>query len=129
MKLPEQTIEFPTSGEIVYVIGIARGSSFVPIYVGESTRNIGRFGDYISARFSAQTDFKVGTAVKCLLERGEKVLIKYKHSPERREEQNELIRKIRAGGSRLLNDLPGYDYRVADEQAEKSKIRAFVDEY
>ncbi len=128
MNLPEQTITFPAGGDIVYVIGFQKGNSFVPIYVGESSRNIGRFGDYVSAKFSASTDFKVGMAVKYLQEQGRKMLIKYKDSPDRKAEQDQLIRQIQSRGFRLLNDLKGYDYKSANEQAELVKIRSFVDE-
>ena len=42
---------FPENGNIVYVLCFKRESSsdYVPFYVGESSRHVGRFGDYVSA--------------------------------------------------------------------------------
>ena len=61
-------MEFPQHRDIVYVFLYVpdEGAEPVPFYVGESSRHVGRFGDYMSANFTASTDFKVGEAVKYL---------------------------------------------------------------
>jgi len=122
-----QTISFPSDSDIVYIIGIEEKARFVPIYVGESSRNIGRFGDYISAQFSAPTDFKVGVAVKHLMKKGHKVVIKYRSSSDRRREQDDVIREIKAAGFRLLNDLHGYVYTTAKKDEETRKVEDFIE--
>ncbi len=123
-----QTISFPANSDIVYIIGIEEKDRFIPIYVGESSRNIGRFGDYVSAQFSAATDFKVGVAVKYLMKNGRRVAIKYKDSSERRREQNDAIAEIKKDGFSLLNDLEGYSYKTADRKKEIKKIENFIKE-
>jgi hypothetical protein len=124
-----QTISFPANSDIIYIIGIEEKDRFIPIYVGESSRNIGRFGDYISAQFSAATDFKVGVAVKYLMEkRGYKVVIKYKNSSNRRKEQDDVIQDIKMDGFRLLNDLKGYKYKAAKQDEQIRKIEDFIEE-
>lgn len=132
-----QSIPFPRQASIVYVIGINRPARFVPVYVGESGRNMGRFGDYISAQFSAQTDFKVGEAVRYLWECGLDVAIRYKAFERgagasddekiRRAEQNRVIRSFEGQGFQLVNSLKGYDYRIADRNVEAAKVRVFLD--
>jgi hypothetical protein len=65
--------------------------------------------------------------VKYLISRGIKVKVKFKESEDPRKDEAALIRKIREQKMPLLNDLPGYDYRVAHKQEEKEKVRIFVD--
>jgi hypothetical protein len=122
-----QTISFPSDRDIVYIIGIEEKARFIPIYVGESSRNIGRFGDYISAQFTAPTDFKVGVAIKYLMKKGHKVVIKYRNSSDRRKDQDDVIREIKTAGFRLLNDLQGYDYTTANRDEETRKIEDFIE--
>ena len=123
-----QEIIFPENSNIVYIIGFDDSGKFKPFYVGESGRNIGRFGDYISAQFSAQTDFKVGIAVKRLMELEKKVIIKYRNSENKRKEQDVIIRKLRNKKIKLLNDVSGYNYKTANKEAETKKVRSFIDE-
>jgi hypothetical protein len=123
-----ETIDFPTDPNIVYAIGIDSGGEFIPFYVGKTSRNIGRFGDYISAKFSAQTDFKVGEAVKKFIEKGYKVKIKFKPSNDRAKDEKELISQWHER-TLLLNDLEGYDYKKAGEDEERKRIDAFVEEF
>jgi hypothetical protein len=110
------------------VIGFESQARFIPIYVGESTRHIGRFGDYVAANFTASTDFKVGRAIKYLDILGFKVLIKYGESADRRRDQRILISTHRSSGYRLLNDLPGYRYKFADKKKEGEKVDSFMNE-
>lgn len=126
-----QTIPFPREGSAIYVIGIQYPARFVPVDVGESSRFIGRVGDYISAQFTASTDFKVGTAIRHVLERGCDVVIKYQtfdgRETARRAEEARLIKAFKAQGFDLLNDLKGYDYRTADPDVETKSVKDFAD--
>ena len=123
-----RTISFPANSDIVYIIGVEERNKFIPIYVGESSKNIGRIGDYVSAQFSAATDFKVGIAIKYLMKKEHKVIIKYKNSSDRKKEQNDAMGEIKIDGFRLLNDLGGYDYRTAKKEEEIRKIEDFIEE-
>ncbi len=99
----DHSIEFPTSSDIVYVIGVELRGKFVPFYVGESTRNVGRIGDYVSKQPSAPTDFKVGNVVSHLISRGYRVVVKYGESEQRRTDEKQLKNEYRAAGFILLN--------------------------
>jgi len=118
-------IEFPLNPGIVYIIYLVKDANEIPIYVGESSRNIGRFGDYVSAKFSASTDFKVGEAIKYIQTFGYNVRIKYKETLDRKIKEREILNNLR-GRFHLLNDLPGFDYSIANELDEKLKIHEFV---
>ncbi len=122
-----QEFLFPTDCSIVYVIGFKSGEQFIPIYVGESDRHLGRIGDYCSAQFTAQTDFKVGRAAKYLLERGVRVLVKYRNSKDRKKDEAHLKQEFKAQGFKLLNDLLGYRYKTASEEEELKRVRDFID--
>jgi hypothetical protein len=124
----DSTIEFPKKSDIVYTVGFQKDGEFVPIYVGESTRNVGRFGDYVSAKFSAQTDFKVGIAAKHLQLLGFGVFIKYGETSNRKADEESLKREYQAKGYKLLNGRFGYRYERADRKEMKEKITTFVDE-
>jgi len=123
-----EMMRFPDHGNIIYVIIFARKgeSQGVPIYVGESSKHVGRLGDYISAKFSACTDFRVGEAMRYLQSLGYDVLMKYMQSHNRKDEERNLINSLR-GSFRLLNDMGAYKYKLADEEQERSKIHAFID--
>lgn len=127
MQKKFERIPFPATGNIVYTIGLIREAAYIPFYVGQTTRNVGRFGDYISAKFSASTDFKVGEAVKYLRNLGYDVAIEYKEieGVNRRAEESRIINEYRRNYE-LLNDLPGYDYSRAIEKDERLKIHEFV---
>jgi len=119
-------MEFPRHKEIVYILYFSDESGpKVPFYVGESSRGIGRFGDYISAKFSAPTDFKVGEAVRYLRGQGFKVLIKYKEYEDRKGEERKIISILR-GKSRLLNELTGFNYKASNEEAERERLHSFL---
>ena len=121
---------FPQHGDIVYVLcfkppGVERA---VPFYVGESSRHVGRFGDYLTAHFSASTDFKVGRAVRTLQARGCEVVVRYKNEVDRKAAESSLIAAYEAAGLMLLNSLQGYRYQIALEADEMAKVEAFVAE-
>lgn len=119
--------EFPNSSDIVYIVYFRKpyDNSEVPFYVGMSTKHIGRFGDYLSANYSAPTDYKVGKAIQYMRDFGLNVGIKYKETNNYKEEEKELINKLRKNYL-LINDLPGFDYKRANENQEKIKIHEFV---
>jgi len=74
-------ITFPFDPKIIYVVKIRKETEIKPIYVGMSeTRNIGRFGDYVSCQFSATADFKVGVAARHLASKGYEIMIDYRSS-------------------------------------------------
>lgn len=118
-------IEFPRNPNIVYIIYIVKDGDEIPIYVGESSRNIGRFGDYVSAKFSAPTDFKIGEAIKYIRTFDYSVRIKFKETLDRKNKEREILTNL-SGRYNLLNDLSGYDYLNADEEDERFKIHEFV---
>jgi len=121
---------FPQQGDIVYVLCFkAPGAEHaVPFYVGESSRHVGRFGDYLTAHFSASTDFKVGRAVRTLQAHGCEVVVRYKHEVDRKAAESSLIATYEAAGLVLLNSLQGYRYQTALEADEMARVEAFVAE-
>jgi len=118
-------IEFPRYRNIVYAIYFREHDKDTYFYVGESSRHIGRLGDYLSAKFSAPTDFKVGEAIKYLLSIGYEVAVKYKESQSRKVDEKSVLDEL-SKNSKMLNDLPGYDYKTADERQERLKIHEFI---
>lgn len=121
------SLEFPSNINAVYIIHFAKDNEEVPFYVGETSRFLGRISDYIAANFKAPTDFKVGEAIKYFQEKGYGVVIKYKPSEDRKEDEKEIIKLFQDSGTRLLNELIGFDYKKANEAEERERIRKFCD--
>lgn len=119
------SLPYPEIKDIVYVIGVSTEFDFHPFYVGQSSRNIGRFGDYISAKFSAATDFKVGQAIEFLTNNGFKVEFKYRSTLDRLMEEKELINSINP----ILNTIKGYDYKNSDDKVELRNIQEFLQKW
>lgn len=119
--------EFFLFPNIIYILGVESHRKFLPFYVGQSARNTGRLGDYISAHFKASTDFKVGEAIKYFQIRGYEVLVKFKKSENGKKDEKEWYPKLKGKNFLLLNDLEGYNYKTADRNEERQKIRDFVD--
>lgn len=111
----------------MYVLLWTEGGKQTPFYVGQTTSIWQRLNDYYWAQWEASTDFKVGETVKYLHELNLKIFAKYKASDNRWQEEKELIHGFRTCKVLLLNDLAGYDYRTANEQQERIKIRKFID--
>jgi len=124
-----EEMEFPQHCDIVYVLHYIHGDGAkpLPFYVGESSRHVGRFGDYVSANFSAATDFKVGEAVKYLRKKGLRVVIKFQESHNRKEEEKRILQHLRST-FKLLNDLKGYRYGDSDASSERLKIHQFIEQ-
>lgn len=125
-------LSFSSKSDIVYVLFFKRKGSdkCTPFYVGESSRSVGRFGDYVAAKFSAPTDFKVGRAVEWLRDHHEcEVLFRYKHTDERKAKEKLLIESYRRQGVTLLNDYRDpYQYDKAKEAVELEKVLRFTTE-
>ncbi len=122
-------LDFPEDTSAVYVVFSKKANKEIPIYVGETDIIQRRIGDYVSASFTASTDFKVGESIRYFQEKGFKVTIKYKSvKKEHRLEEEERIKKyLRGAGRQLLNDLEGYPYKTANEEKERQKVRSFCD--
>ena len=121
-----ESFNFPLFSDIIYIVGIQGEVNFIPIYIGESTRYLGRMGDYISAQFNTPTDFKVGEAVKYIQSKGFPVGVKFKATKNRREDEIKYLNDIRTLGFKLLNDLSSFDYRTSNSDAEREKVQRFV---
>ena len=122
------TAPFPEDEDIVYVLRFQRPgeSGMIPFYVGESRRGTRRIGDYITAQFSAATDFKVGIAVKALRSAECRIFVSHQPSANRRKDEAELIARYTQQGHKLLNAERSYNYRSADKAAEQTRIEQFV---
>lgn len=124
------SLPFPEYCELVYVLCYRRTNAepLRPFYIGETGRGLGRFGDYQAANFTAATDFKVGKAIQRLRNLGCEVTICYRASVERNVEEQALIASAREDNYPLLNDLPGYNHRTANQADELEKIHGFIRE-
>ena len=126
-----KNMEFPSNTNIVYIIYLRQKDKDIPFcypfYVGQSSRHVGRLGDYISRQFTASADFKVGEAIHYVQRQGLYVGVWYKETPNCKEEESDLINKL-GRKYKLLNKLPGYDYLKAIEENERSKIQNFMSE-
>ena len=88
-----------------------------------------RIAEYLFADFQAQTDFKVGVAIRYLKNtKGVRVEIGQKHSSELFQDEGDIIRELRSKSVRLLNQHSGYDYRSADRDSEKERVHRFCDD-
>ncbi len=124
-------IEFPSEKEydIVYVLCFAQvGNKKTPFYVGKSTQHTARLGYYISAKFTASTDFRVGEAIKYLRHGlGLSVWVYYKQSQNVARDEQQMIDEL-GKSYRLLNNAKalGYEYKTADEAVVRARIHAFI---
>lgn len=123
--------------DIAYLLVVRGEQGVFPFYVGETGRGVGRLGDYLSAQFSACTDFVVGTAIQWLRDAGFEVEFLFRSTAPgeaaRKQEERRLIELAseRVGGV-LLNDTakyPRYDYRRADRDQERARVEAFCEEF
>ncbi len=121
------TIDFPENHSAVYIICFMKQNKEIPFYVGQTDRLWGRMRDYKIANFKAQTDFKVGIAIKYLQQKGYNIVIKYKTTlvNQRIYEEKIFIEDLKGNGIKLLNELSGYNYKTADKTREKEKIERF----
>jgi hypothetical protein len=119
---PRQDVGF------VYILSYVDGDKEVPFYVGETQSIWGRLNDYHWAEFQASTDFRVGEAVKYLTTRSLRVVAKYKLSAERKNDERNIINALRMEGWALLNDRRGYDYRKTTAEAQRLKVKEYVED-
>lgn len=128
--------EFPDREGVVYVLCLIKKDEEkeVPFYVGETEVLCRRLGEYVVAQFSAETDFKVGEAIKYFKEKGCRVVVRWEHVGQlsqilkRRREEKKLINGLMWKGYKLLNALKGFSYITADENAERERIGQFCAE-
>lgn len=111
----------------VYVLSWVSGDTEIPFYVGQTQSIWGRLNDYYWAQFPASTDFRVGEAVKHLHTKKLRIVVRYQSCADRQKEERAIIDEIHADGRGLLNDIPGYDYRTAKEDDERSRVQKCVD--
>jgi len=121
------SIEFPDNICAVYILYIQARSKEIPFYVGETNSLAERMGNYSKANFTASTDFKVGEAIKYFREKDYKVIVKFKSTEKKKEEQDNIIKDFQRTGLRLLNELRNYKYKLADIEEERQKVREFCD--
>jgi hypothetical protein len=128
----DHVIDLPRRSHVVYVLfyifNDEEGER--PFYVGETNRFEARMFDYVIATFGSSTDFKVGEAVRYLVENGARVTIGYDECASRavaRAMESDFIKRLHGEGFGLVNDLEGYDYRTAINADERTKVHAFCD--
>ncbi len=125
------TLEFRSKHPAVYVVGFKSTDTFTPFYVGETGNLTCRCADYVRAQFKAPTDFRVGTAIKCLEARGYAVLLKFRSSSEDKEErlreEEILAKELEGDGYSLLNRQTSFSYQTADKAEEARKVAEFVE--
>ncbi len=123
------SIDFPPINRdvpgFVYVLFVVSQSQEVPFYVGRTKRLWGRLDDYYWAMFSASTDFRVGEAVRYLNTKGCRVILKYKPSADPKTEELGIIKDL-SKSSPLLNSVPGFDWKKANESEERERIQDFI---
>jgi hypothetical protein len=114
------------SGTYIYVIVIEGAGALFPLYVGRTSRLLGRIGDYQAAHFQAPTDFRVGEAIKYLV--GEKactVHFLYRPTTTHRSDEKVMIRELLLSGYLLLNFLASFDYTSASLAEERTLVHRF----
>jgi hypothetical protein len=116
-----------TGDGYVYALCLALDGREIPFYIGETGRLARRMGDYVAAQFAAPTDFRVGTAAFYLAERGTRIIVRYKHSETRKQDEQDLIPECVIAGYHLLNCVPSYSYSTASRDAEKQKVVKFCE--
>jgi hypothetical protein len=124
-------IDFPTPSRVgvVYVIFWIANDQPIPLYVGQTGRFLARMEEYFDADFMAATDFKVGAAVKYLRDvRERRIVVAHRQSDDRFRDESQLIRDLQSQKARLLNELPGYNYRTANIEEQRKKIEEFCDQ-
>jgi hypothetical protein len=84
--------------------------------------------DYFWASFQAATDFKVGEGIRYLASINHSLVVRYRTTQKRLEEERQIIEELRMAGYKLLNDHKGYDYTSAIREHEREEVRRYVDE-
>jgi hypothetical protein len=85
--------------------------------------------DYDYSAFWAPTDFKVGTAIKHIANKGYEISVAWKKHERCAEEEVAVIRKLLTAGYPLLNSFPGYTYRkdAVFKNSEQEAIEGYCD--
>jgi hypothetical protein len=130
------TVKFPPpSGGFVYIFYLLAGDNEIPFYVGEADCFQTRMIDYCRKQFSCQNEFNVGEATEYLNSKQNcQVVVKYKASKDRHQEEQDIIGELRTQGYRLLNRELGYDYHAASKQErdvsilqQRARVERFCD--
>jgi hypothetical protein len=114
-------------GSHVYVFVVEMGNLFFPLYVGQTNRLFGRFGDYQYASFQAPTDFRVGEACKFLRSQGATVHLFFRDFTLPLHDERLLMRELVLAGFPLLNSLRAFDRLVANTADELQVLRRFCE--
>lgn len=132
MKLAdfEHVVDFPEKKNVVYVLfcTLESDGDSKPFYVGETASFTGRMTDYFRATFAATTDFKVGEAIRYLVENRVRVRVGFNECSDRKtaeQQERDLIKLYKSQGIPLLNELNGYNYHTATREDERTKVREF----
>jgi hypothetical protein len=114
----------------VYVFYFLRDKKEIPFYVGETNNLRRRIGEYLVASFAAQTDFRVGEAIKYMQKNKCDVVVKFwiylDNKSHRKKEESRLISKFRSDGLELLNKGEknvGYNYRIDKREKVLDRIK------
>ena len=109
----------------VYVVLVELEGRKFPLYVGQTGRLAGRFGDYVCAQFHAPTDFRVGEACKYFVKAGGRIHLFYRESSERLKDERLILRELVIAGFSLLNSLSAFNYREASKEEELQVVHRF----
>ena len=124
--------QFPKVESAVYVLIYKKKDTSIPFYVGETDNFYVRMRDYMLPQLAASTDFKVGEAVKYFRAKGMEIEVAVckdiSDKDKRRDEERNMCEVLRHHGYRLLNDLKGYNYKIANRQDERDRVWQFCDE-
>jgi hypothetical protein len=113
---------------IIYAIN-KRSREKIPIYVGESQRHIGRFGNYLFPSFDQKTNYIVGNTIKYLAEKGYEIVFDYDEIEEceRQNKEKQIIKELEKDFF-LLNEKAQYNDKTELEMEVLLKIYKTTDE-
>jgi hypothetical protein len=128
----DHVIDLPRRSHVVYVLFYIRNDEEVerPFYVGETDRLGARMIEYVVAAFGATADFRVGEAIRYLIAKGARVKVGYNECASRKvakDMERDYIKSFHDAGLGLVNKLRGYNYRVASNADERTKVHEFCD--
>jgi hypothetical protein len=115
-------------GTHVYVMVVRTDDGVFPLYVGLTSRLLGRVGDYQAAQFQAPTDFRVGEAITYLaVEKKCQLDFLFRESATARKDEKLLVRELLLCGYPLLSFLGSFDYKDTTETEERKVVHRFCD--
>jgi hypothetical protein len=129
------------AGYVYFLLVHCEGRRY-PLYVGETNgladraghykyagfRPKGRTGEEGYANFGAPTDFKVGEALRYLINMRQcRIDLHYRASEFQLQDEHHLIRELQFAGFHLLNTLSGFKSKTAVKEDERKAIHRFCD--